>query len=89
MGIPEGTAMKTEFFLEKVHPEDLHIVNDKIEEMVLFKKPVSYDLRLLMADKKYKWIQNNIIPEYDGENLVAFKGVNIDITEKKADRREH
>lgn len=83
MGIPDGKEMKTEFFTEKVHPDDLHLVNEKLVEMYTLKTPVTYDLRLLMPGNEYRWIQNNIVPEFDGDNLVRLKGVNIDVTEKK------
>ena len=83
MGVPLGTQIKTELFMERVHPEDLHIVEEKLDEIRATKKPVTYDIRLRMSDNKYKWIQNNIVPEFEGENLTCLKGVNIDITEKK------
>jgi PAS domain S-box-containing protein len=83
MGIPVDSEMSTQFFLERVHPEDIHLVDEKLEEMNLFKKQVTYDIRLRMPDNEYRWIQNNIVPEFDNEKLVGFKGVNIDVTEKK------
>jgi PAS domain S-box-containing protein len=83
MGVSFGTEMKTEFFIKSVHPDDKHLVYEKLEEIRQTKLPVTYDLRLRMPDNEFRWIQNNIVPEFDGENLVRIKGVNIDITEKK------
>jgi PAS domain S-box-containing protein len=83
MGIPVDSEMSTQFFLERVHPEDIHLVDEKLEEMKIFKKTVTYDIRLRMPDNEYRWIQNNIVPEFDNEKLIGFKGVNIDVTEKK------
>lgn len=90
MGIPPGVEMENRFFLERVHPDDLHLVDEKLEEIRKTKKPVTYDLRLRMPDNEFRWIQNNIVPEFENGNLVRLKGVNIDITEKKqADEKIH
>jgi len=83
MGIPFGAKMETDFFIERVHPDDIHLVNENLEAMKLSKKPVSYDIRLRMPDNEYRWIENNIVPEFESEKLVRLKGVNIDVTEKK------
>jgi PAS domain S-box-containing protein len=83
MGIPACSEMNSQIFFERVHPEDIHLVDEKLEEMNLFKKPVIYDIRLRMPDNEYGWIQNNIIPEFEDEILIRYKGVNIDVTEKK------
>jgi len=36
-----------------------------------------------MIDDEYKWIENNVVPIFEGDELIAIKGVNIDVTEKK------
>ncbi|MDO9257496.1 MAG: PAS domain S-box protein [Bacteroidales bacterium] len=83
MGMKQGTEIKTEFFQERVHPADVYLVNEKLEEIKRTKKPVTYDLRLRMPNLEFRWIQNNIVPEFEDGKLVRLKGVNIDITEKK------
>jgi PAS domain S-box-containing protein len=83
MGIPYGTEMKTEFFLERIHPDDLYLVDKYIEEIKTTRKPVTYDLRILFSDNTCRWIQNNIVPIFEGDELLIFRGVNIDITDKK------
>ncbi len=83
MGIPFGTEMKTEFFLEMVYPEDLHIVDEHYEKLKQTKSPVTYDIRLMMRDNQFRWIQNNIVPVYAGDKLITLKGVNIDISNQK------
>jgi PAS domain S-box-containing protein len=88
MGIPAGTEMKTQFFQERVHPDDLHLVKEKVEEMTALRQPVIYDIRLRMPDNEYRWIQNNIVPEFENEKLVRLRGVNIDVTEKKLAEQE-
>jgi PAS domain S-box-containing protein len=88
MGIPFGTEMKTEFFLERVHPDDRRLVDKYFNKLKQTKKPVTYDIRLLLKNDEYKWIQNNIIPVLEDNQLVGLKGVNIDITDKKLDEEK-
>ena len=88
MGIPEGSEMKTEFFLEKVHPDDLHLVEEKMQELLEKHKPVKYDLRVRRPDDSYNWIQNNIVPEFEEGKLISLRGVNIDVTDKKFDEEK-
>ncbi|MBV5312351.1 MAG: PAS domain S-box protein [Prolixibacteraceae bacterium] len=88
MGIPLGTEMKTKFFLERVHPDDRHLVDEYFDLLKQTKKPVSYDIRLQLKENGYKWIQNNIIPILEDDRLVAIKGVNIDVTDKKLDEEK-
>lgn len=85
MGIPLNTEIKTEFFIERVHPDDLHLVDHYYTLLKQTKKPVTYDIRIHLKEEGYKWIQNNIIPILENDQLVAIKGVNIDITDKKLD----
>ena len=88
MGISDGSEMKTEFFLNRVHPDDLHLVKENLAVMTALRQPVIYDIRLRMPDNEYRWIQNNIVPEFENEKLVRFKGVNIDVTDKKLAEQE-
>ena len=88
MGVPEGTEMKTKYFLDRVHPKDLPIVDIKYLEMIKTHKSVEYDIRVLMPDQHYSWVQNNIVPEFKDDKLVRLRGVNIDVSEKKADEEK-
>lgn len=88
MGIPFGKEMKTEFFLSKVHPDDLPLIDAKYQELQLTGKAVQYDLRVLMPNNRYNWIQNNIVPEFINDKLVNLRGVNIDVTHKKIDEEK-
>jgi len=83
MGIPLGTEVTAATFEERVHPEDLHLVEEYHEEMRRTKKTVSYDIRLLFENNQYRWIQNNIFPFFENGEIVLLKGVFIDITDKK------
>ena len=77
------TEISIGFFMNLVYPDDIPVLNEKIREAVGTKKGVSVDIRMLLPDGRLLWMENNIVPVFDGETLVTLKGVNIDITEKK------
>ncbi len=73
----------------KVHPEDRPLLEKKIKELVLRKKTLRIEHRLLMSDGRIKWIETQIVPELDDKNnLKILKGINLDITEKKLAQEE-
>ena len=41
------------------------------------------ELRVVLPGGETRWLQNNVIPVFEGKQLVELKGVNLDITEKK------
>ena len=75
--------ISSDYFFKILHPDDAHLIDDMLDEMLRTKQQVSYDIRILMPGNQVKWMQNNIVPIFEGNNLVMLKGVNIDITEKK------
>jgi len=81
--VPFEKEITVEFFMNMVHPDDIALLHQSIELVATKKKPVTIDLRILLSDGEIRWIQNNIVPVLDGDNLIALKGVNIDINEKK------
>ena len=72
-----------EYFYSLVHPDDKKIVH-YLKQSAYFKDETKIaDLRIVLPDGKVKWLQNNVVPVYNGESMTGLKGVNIDITEKK------
>jgi PAS domain S-box-containing protein len=71
-------------FISNIHPDDIKLVRKNIADIIQNKKATSIDLRYIMPDGKCKWLRNNIEPVFDGDELIALKGVDIDITESKA-----
>ena len=80
---PDGTELPKDAFKKLVHPDDQHLLDEMMREIYQNRKAVSADMRLIMPDGNVKWVQNNIVPEFDGDTLISLKGVNIDITAKK------
>ncbi len=72
-----------EFFRNRIHPDDVHFLDETHANIMKDKTPSSFELRLIQPDGTVKWIQNNISPVIEDDKLVKLKGVIIDITERK------
>ena len=75
-------------FNSMIHPDDKGILAVQEALLLQTKKPVSFEMRLVMPDNRIKWIQNNVLGVFDQEKLITLKGVNIDITEKKLQQEQ-
>lgn len=69
-------------FRNRVHPDDLSVVDRNYEQLKNTRQPVSYDVRLRTGNH-YKWIHSHISPEFVDNQLVWLYGVNIDVTIQK------
>jgi len=72
-----------ELFRSKIHPDDVHLLDENFAARIKDKTPSSFELRLIQPDGTFKWIQNNISPVLEDDKLVKLKGVIIDITDRK------
>lgn len=81
-GVPLGTEMTYELFLDRVHPDDRDYVNEKWN-VGLEKEPYDIEHRLIVDDK-VKWVREKADIEFDsqGKPLVAI-GFTQDITDFK------
>lgn len=86
-GIPTGTAMSYEKFLEKVHPDDQKYV-DRKWAAARRGKPYDIEHRLLI-DGTIKWVREKADVTFDKEGT-AIRGIgfNQDITERKLAEKE-
>jgi PAS domain S-box-containing protein len=71
------------YFKSRIHPDDIHLIDEGLENMLASKAPTKFEIRITFPDGTYKWLQNNIIPFFTNGNLCKLKGANIDITERK------
>lgn len=78
-------------YIEVVHPEDRHIVEDAFEKE-LQGKSIEMEYRIIRQDGEIRWIHDRAIPVLDQEGqLLRTIGVATDIThrrESEAERRE-
>ncbi|MHA7110296.1 PAS domain S-box protein [Sunxiuqinia elliptica] len=78
-----------DYFSDRIHPEDKGLLDEELETLIEQKKATSQQHRLLMPDGKVKWVENRIVPDFDSRgNLIALKGINLDITAKKMVEQE-
>lgn len=75
-------------FTKLLHPDDSKIIEEQFRIITEKKTGVSFDFRYILENGNTVWVQNNIIPVFDGNNLVKLSGVNIDITDKKRVEQE-
>ncbi len=72
-----------DFFRNRIHPDDVHFLDETHVNIMDDKTSYSFELRLIQPDGTFKWIQNYISPVIENDKLVKLKGVIIDINERK------
>ena len=72
-----------DYFKSRVHPDDVQIIDEAFESVSRFKKSISIEVRILFPDGNDKWFKIKVAPVVIEDELVALKGVQIDITELK------
>ncbi|MBN2616613.1 MAG: PAS domain S-box protein, partial [Bacteroidales bacterium] len=82
-GIEDTEEITFDYFLSRVHPDDVHLMNADNYTFVPDAPPFIYDFRFILNDGSVKWVQSSLVPEFNNDQLVALKGTNIDITDKK------
>ena len=75
-------------FKKRIHPEDWHIVEENIEEIIRKKEPIQLNLRVILEDGTIKCLQNNVVPIVKDDIVVGLKGINIDITDRIKNEEE-
>lgn len=81
--LDKTVAPDARIFNAMLHPDDQAVMTEQEAILLQTKQPISFEMRLIMPDKRIKWIQNNVVGIFEEDKLVTLKGVNIDITEKK------
>ncbi|MFZ4741791.1 MAG: PAS domain S-box protein, partial [Bacteroidales bacterium] len=72
-----------EYFKSRIHPDDLHLIDEGLKNVTKNKVSINFEMRIIIEDGTYKWLQNNIVPIFKDEKLIKLKGTNIDITLRK------
>lgn len=81
-GVPEGTPLSYETFLEIVHPEDREYVDTQWQEG-LRGEPYDIEHRLIV-DGRVKWVREKAYLEFDDQGgLIGGFGITQDITARK------
>ena len=86
-GVPIGTPMTYELFLNQVHPDDRDYVN-KEWNAALKNKPYDIEHRLVLG-KQVKWVREKADIEFDDKgNAIKAIGFTQDITKQKKSEAE-
>lgn len=72
-----------EYFMSRVHPNDIHLILNANPVLMTEKKPVELEIRIMFPDNTYKWFLNRIVPVIENEKVIRLRGININITERK------
>lgn len=73
-------------WMELVHPDDLGILKQEIENLKSFRKsdPAFKEYRIVRRDNKERWISTHAYPVYDDNGKIyRFAGISEDITKNK------
>jgi PAS domain S-box-containing protein len=86
-GVPKGTPLTYEKFLEIVHPEDRDYVDEKWHAAI---KGEIYDIEhRLLIDNELKWVREKAELKFDDKgNPIGGIGITQDITERKLVEKE-
>ncbi len=77
-----------ELYLTLVHPDDRHLQDTYLLQIMQTKQELNYDSRYRLPSGEIIWVQNNISPVFENDILIELYGTNIDITEKKKIEQE-
>jgi PAS domain S-box-containing protein len=88
MGLePFSIEPDIDYFYSRVLPEDLPMVKQTMKTLIEKDEKISYEFRILMPDKSIRWLQNEVVPIFEQGKLIAIKGVNLDITNRKKEQQ--
>ena len=85
---PNHSDLSFDFFKSLVHPNDLHCFDDYNERLFILKEKIIMEIRMLLPDNGFIWVENHVEPVYEKDLLVNIRGVIIDITERKRSETE-
>ena len=80
---PDEIVPSFELFRSRIHPDDVHLLDKTHAAILKDKRPHSFELRLIQTDGTFKWFQNNLSVDVEGDTLLKMEGVIIDITQLK------
>jgi len=80
---PERWIGAPDFWDKIVHPDDRERVAKACAEATAGQEPYSYEYRMIAADQRLVWIHESGVVQVDHGQPVSFRGIFIDITERK------
>ena len=87
LGLPHGTrTLPFEDLLERIHPDDRQMVQDRVERSVSDGTAFACEFRIIHGwTGETRWIQSSSVMDFDRNgNAVRSIGAHLDITDRKA-----
>lgn len=72
-----------EYFMSRVHPDDIHLIQNSNSVLMSEKKPVELEIRIMFPDNTIKWILDRVVPLIENDQVIGLRGIHIDISERK------
>lgn len=85
---PTHTDLSLDFFKSLVHPDDLHCFDDYYDRLFRLKEKIVMEVKILLPDSSYIFVENHVEPVYENDQLVNIRGVIIDVTEREKRENE-
>jgi|GEM_PF-348837 len=82
---PFEREITPDFFMNMIHPDDAGELSRRVGEVNVTREPIDMEIRIILPDGSIRWLQNYIVPVFQGDDMVGLNGVNLDITGKKLD----
>lgn len=81
---PQEFEATYEAFLERIHPDDVEMVDATVNTAYAQRHPFAFDHRLVRPDGSIRWLHGRGKVETDEEeNVVRLFGIAVDVTEQK------
>ena len=81
---PEAVLQDMSCLWERVHPEDIPIVQSAMQESAVSLQPFFVEERLLLSGNRMKWIHSISQPTRQENGDITWDGVVMDISDRKA-----
>ncbi|NUN10203.1 MAG: PAS domain S-box protein [Ignavibacteriaceae bacterium] len=84
----KGNKISLSEIKDRTHPADKALIERDYGILFREKKKVNLTSRIVMPDGSVRWMETDMVPLFEGNEITAISGVSIDVTEKKAAEQE-
>lgn len=88
-GMKKNTSANFDFWRKILHPQDRKIAEERIDKAIKHHSLLSSEYRIILPNKKIRWINSLGKTNYDKNNLpIRMSGISLDITKRKSLEQE-
>ena len=85
---PDLWLSQSNFWVQKLHPQDVEKTVKTSHEMVAVGKPYTFEYRMMAADGRMVWIRESGMILVEGGKPIAIRGIMQDFTRQKLDAEQ-